>query len=105
MANDPINFDKHRGRAALMTGYREISWHRPHALPADGTALHCRQEDLKYRLLGATTSSWPDVVATAHYLVDLFTVKPRTGELRRREFTTPTPDDFVRPGDYTKERS
>jgi len=104
MADAPVNLDKHRGRAALKKGYREINWHRLHALQADEAILRRRQEELKFRLLGATTSTWPDVVATAHYLVDLFAAKPRTRKLHRGEFTAHTLDDLARLGDHTKEQ-
>lgn len=104
MANDPINLNKHRGRAAPRKGYREIRRHRLHALRTDAATQWRRQDELKFRLLGATASTWPDVVATANYLIDLFAATPRARNLRRREVTAHTLGDFTRPVNRRKNR-
>lgn len=72
---------------------------------ADKTILRRRQEELKFRLLGATSATWPDAVAMANYLIDIFAATPRTRTLRRGEFTAHTQDDLTRLGDRRKEQS
>lgn len=108
LADDPKAPDRRRGRIARRKGYREIRQHRQHrlhALQADETILRRRQEELKFRLLGATSATWPDAVAMANYLIDIFAATPRTRTLRRGEFTVHTQDDLTRLGDQTKEQS
>lgn len=105
LADDPEDPDRRRGRAAWSKGYREIRRHRLHALQADETILRRRQEELKFRLLGATSATWPDAVAMANYLIDIFAATPRTQNPRRDDFTVHTLDDLTRLDDRTKEQS
>jgi hypothetical protein len=104
-ANDPEDLDRHRSRAGRRKGYREIRRHRLHAFQADKAIPRRRQEDLKFRLLGATSATWPDAVAMANYLIDLITATPRTRDIRRGEFATHRLDNLTRLGDRMKEQT
>ena len=103
MADNPVDLDAHRGKAARKASVIRRLHVRAHQ--ADQATQQRRQDELKYRLLGDTAETWAEAVAKAQYFIDLFATTPSAQELRRNENAAHALDEFTRRCDRTKEHS
>jgi hypothetical protein len=93
MADTPVELDEHRGMAAQKS--TEIR-RRRHEVRADQVALQGRQEEFERYAVAAPSTTWPEVAATARYLIQIFAATPEARDPRRRELIARVLDDLTR---------
>jgi hypothetical protein len=93
MADRPVNLDEHRGMAAQKS--TEIR-RRLRGVQADQAALRHLQEKFERDAVAAPSTTWPEVVEKARYLIQLFAATPEARYPRRQELIATVLDDLAR---------
>jgi len=103
MPNDPIDLDRRRGKSARKA--TETRRQRVEQVHAHQAAVERRQEEIERSLMAGPAETWPDAVARARYLLQLFAATAEGMEPRRRELIALALDDLTRLGEQAKHRS
>lgn len=100
MAEDPVDLDRHRGRAAQIA--TDLRRQRLYEFQADQAALQQRQGELEELLLANSAETWPAAAAKAQYLIQLFAATPEAQDPQRQKLITHTLEDLARLCDQEK---
>lgn len=105
MNDHPVILDARRGmNAQKATALRR----EQRAVEKDQAALRQRQADLERFLSKAPASTWQEVAARAHYLIELFAATPEARDPRRRRLIATALSDLAKlattPGRPTVQR-
>lgn len=93
MSDKPLDLDKHRGMAAQKaTDIRRI------LADAENNAknLRERQRILENQLLSAPAGSWPEAIAKARYVLNLYAAGLAPDDTHHRDLVDAVLADFVR---------
>jgi DNA-binding IclR family transcriptional regulator len=96
MTERPVELDEHRGMAAQKS--TELR-RRLHEVQADQAALWRRQDEFERYALAAPSATWPEAVAKARYLIQLFAATPEAQDPRRQKLIAKVLDELARLSD------
>jgi hypothetical protein len=93
MTDEPFDLDKHRGIAAqkatdLRRTLAEVENH--------ARDLRDRQAVVENQLLSIPAASWPEAVAKARYVLNLYVTGLAPDDTRHRDLVTAILEDFAR---------
>ncbi|MFL6793116.1 MAG: hypothetical protein ACJ8EE_18305 [Bradyrhizobium sp.] len=89
----PIDLDKHRGMAAQKaTDIRRVLAD----VEANAKLLRDRQGDVELQLLAVPASSWPEAVAKARYVLNLYAAGLAPTDTHHRDLVTAVLADLTR---------
>jgi hypothetical protein len=93
MTDEPLDLDKHRGMAAqkatdLRRTLAEVESH--------ASDLRDRQAVVENQLLSIPAASWPEAVAKARYVLNLYAAGLAPEDTRHRDLVTAVLEDFAR---------
>jgi hypothetical protein len=89
----PIDLDKHRGMAAQKaTDIRRLLAD----VEANAKLLRDRQGDVELQLLAVPASSWPEAVAKARYVLNLYAAGLAPTDTHHRDLVTAVLADLTR---------
>jgi hypothetical protein len=93
MTDEPFDLDKHRGMAAqkatdLRRTLAEVENH--------ARDLRDRQAVVENQLLSIPAASWPEAVAKARYVLNLYVAGLAPDDTRHRDLVTAILEDFAR---------
>jgi len=93
MTDEPFDLDKHRGMAAqkatdLRRTLAEVENH--------ARDLRDRQAVVENQLLSIPAASWPEAVAKARYVLNLYVAGLAPDDTRHRDLVTAILQDFAR---------
>jgi hypothetical protein len=93
MTDEPLDLDKHRGMAAqkatdLRRTLAEVEKH--------ARDLRDRQGVVEDQLLSIPATSWPEAVAKARYVLNLYAAGLAPEDSRHRDLVTAVLEDFAR---------
>jgi len=93
MTDKPLDLDKHRGMAAqkatdLRRTLAEVENHT--------RDLRDRQAVVESQLLSIPAASWPEAVAKARYVLNLYGAGLASEDTRHRDLVTAVLEDFAR---------
>ena len=94
MSDDPVELDTRRGIAARKA--TEMRREKLSGFRTQQAALGRRQRELEALLQAAPAESWPDVVAKAQYLIQLFAASPEGQDPRRKLLIARTLEELNR---------
>ena len=103
MADDLIDLDEHRHSADQKA--TDIRRQRLYEFQTDQEALRRRQEELENLLMADKAETWPEAVAKAQYLIELFAATAEAQTPRRKELIAHTLDDLARLCGRARDRS
>jgi hypothetical protein len=93
MTDEPLDLDKHRGMAAQKATdiRRTLAEVENHARD-----LRDRQAAVENQLLSIPAASWPEAVAKARYILNLYAAGLAAEDTRHRDLVTAVLEDFAR---------
>ena len=93
MSETPIELDKHRGMAAQKATdiRRALAEVEAHAL-----ILRERQGEVETELLSVPAASWPEAVAKARYVLNLYAASLAPGDTHHRDLVKTVLEDLTR---------
>lgn len=103
MADEPVDLDEHRDRAALRA--TELRRQRRQADEADQDIAEGQEKRLEEFLLASPAEGWPDAAAKAKYLIELFAATPEAQDPRRKDLIAQTLGELDRLCDKAKDPS
>jgi hypothetical protein len=93
MSEEPVDLDKHRGMASQKaTGIRRVLAE----VEANAKLLRDRQGDVELQLLAVPASSWPEAVAKARYVLNLYAAGLAPTDTHHRDLVTAVLADLTR---------
>ena len=93
MSETPIELDKHRGMAAQKaTDIRRVIAD----VEANAKLLRDKQGVLELEILGAPATSWPEAVAKARYVLNLYSAGLPAADTHHRDLVTAVLADLTR---------
>ena len=93
VSDEPLNLDKHRGKAAQ----RATDIRRALAeMENNARDLRERQSALENELLSAPATSWPEAAAKARYVLNLYAAGLGPADTRHRDLVAAILADFAR---------
>jgi len=96
MTDEPLDLDRHRGMAAQKaTDLRRTLIE----VEKNARELRDRQADLENQLLSIPATSWPEAVAKARYILNLYAAGLSPEDSRHRDLVASILDDFTRLAD------
>ena len=96
MTDIPVEFEKHRGTAAL----KATNLRRALAEVENNVReLRERESDLENRLMTVPATSWPEAAVKARYLLNLYVASLPAEDARHRALVSALFDDFLRLGE------
>ena len=96
MTDEPLDLDRHRGMAAQKaTDLRRTLIE----VEKNARELRDRQADLENQLLSIPATSWPEAVAKARYILNLYAAGLWPEDSRHRDLVASILDDFTRLAD------
>ena len=96
MNDDPVELDAHRGMTAQKA--TEIR-RRLSAVLTEQAALRQRQADLEAVLFAVPAATWPEAVAKARYLLQLFAAASEGQDSHRQQLIASVLDDLAKLSD------
>jgi hypothetical protein len=94
MSETPIDLDKHRGMAAQKaTDIRRVLAD----VEANAKLLRDHQAAVELQLVAVPATSWPEAVAKARYVLNLYAADLAPADTHRRDLVTAVPADLTRP--------
>jgi hypothetical protein len=95
MSETPIDLDKHRGMAAQKaTDIRRVVAE----VEANAKLLREKQGVVELQLLTVPAETWPDVVAKARYVINLYLASLSPSDTHHRDLVTAVLADLTRLG-------
>lgn len=93
MSEPPVDLDKHRGMAAQKATdiRRSIA-----EVEANATLLRERQNAVEIELLSVPAAGWPDAVAKARYVLNLYAASLAPTDTHRRDLVASVLADLTR---------
>ena len=93
MNEPPIDLDKRRGMAAQKATdiRRKLA-----EVEANATVLRDRQVAVEMELLSVPAASWPDAVAKARYVLNLYAASLAPADTHRRDLVKAVLEDLTR---------
>lgn len=93
MAEEPLNLDSHRGKAAqkatdLRRALAEVETH--------ARELRERRAEIEHQLLSFPAASWPEAAAKARYLLTLYAAGLAPEDSKHRDLVAAILEDFTR---------
>ena len=93
MSESPIDLDKHRGMAAqkatdIRRGLAEVE--------ANAKLLRDKQSVVEIQILAAPATSWPEAVAKASYVLNLYSAGLAPADTHHRELVAAVLADLTR---------
>jgi hypothetical protein len=93
MNENPIDLDKHRGMAAQKaTDIRRVLAD----VEANAKLLRDHQAAVEFQLLAVPASSWPEAVAKARYVLNLYAADLAQADTHHRDLVTAVLADLTR---------
>jgi hypothetical protein len=93
VSETPIDLDKHRGMAAQKaTDIRRVLAD----VEANAKLLRDRQGEVELQLLAVPATSWPEAVAKARYVLNLYAASLAATDTHHRDLVTAVLDDLTR---------
>ena len=93
MNDSPIELDKHRGMAAQ----KATDIRRALAdVEANAKLLRDKQGIIEIQILAAPATSWPEAVAKAHYVLNLYSASLPPTDTHHRDLVTAVLADLTR---------
>ena len=93
MTDTPIELDKHRGMAAQKaTDIRRVIAD----VEANAKLLRDKQGVLEHEILGTPATSWPEAVAKARYVLNLYSAGLAPTDTHHRDLVAAVLADFTR---------
>ena len=93
MTDNPIELDKHRGMAAQKaTDIRRVIAD----VEVNAKLLRDKQGVLELEILGAPATSWPEAVAKARYVLNLYSASLPATDTHHRDLVAAVLADFAR---------
>lgn len=93
MSEDPIDLDKHRGMAAQKaTDIRRAITE----IEANAKLLRDRQGLVETQILAVPAASWPDAIAKARYVLNLYAAGLAPTDTRHRDLVAAVLADLTR---------
>jgi hypothetical protein len=93
MSETPIELDKHRGMAAQKaTGIRRALAE----VEANAKSLRDKQGAVEIQILATPATSWPEAVAKAHYVLNLYSASLAPTDTHHRDLVAAVLADLVR---------
>ena len=93
VSDEPLNLDKHRGKAAQ----RATDIRRALAeMENNARDLRERQGALENELLSVAATSWPEAAAKARYVLNLYAAELAPGDAHHRDLVAAVLADFAR---------
>jgi hypothetical protein len=93
VSDHPIDLDKHRGMAAQKATHIR---RRLAEVEANVTLLRDRQAAVEAELLSVPAASWPQAVAKARYVLNLYAASLAPADTHRRELVKAVLGDLTR---------
>lgn len=94
--DDPVDLDKHRGMAAQKaTDMRRLLAD----LEANAKTLRERQGQVEAEILATPATSWPEAVAKARYVLNLYSAALAASDTHHRDLVTAVLADLARLSD------
>ena len=93
MSEPPIDLDKHRGMAAQKaTDIRRVLAE----VEVNAKLLRDKQGVLEIQILAAPATSWPEAVAKAHYVLNLYSASLASTDTHHRDLVAAVLADLTR---------
>ena len=96
MSDEPVDLDKHRGMASQKaTGIRRVLAE----VEANAKLLRDKQGVVEIQILAAPAESWPEAVAKARYVLNLYAAGLSPSDSHHRDLVAAVLADFARLSD------
>ena len=103
MAENPVDLDQHRGRAAQIA--TDLRRQRLYEFQVDQAALQRRQEELEELLMADPAETWAEAAAKAQYLIQLYAETSSAQDPRRQKLIEHALSDISRLCDRARSHS